>query len=48
MNTIKKILLVTVALPLGLVGLGALVSSCSDIDSTFVEFEEDNNLNDKN
>ena len=48
MNTIKKILFVTVALPLGLVGLGALVSSCSEIDSTFVEFEEDNNLNDKN
>ncbi|MBO4397165.1 MAG: hypothetical protein J5805_01370 [Bacteroidaceae bacterium] len=48
MNTIKKILFVTVALPLGLVGLGALVSSCSEIDSAFVEFEEDNNLNDKN
>lgn len=45
MNTIKKILFVTLALPLGLAGSGMLFNSCTEIESTMVEFEEDNKIN---
>lgn len=45
MNTIKKILLSTLALPLGLAGSGMLFNSCTEIESTMVEFEEDNKIN---